>query len=187
MRHAVAAAAVALVLGGLLAVPAPAQNTPAGPLNITLPADWQARYIRYGALDRPDRRIIRQLYANPEAYFDARPGDALPQGLILVMADFPARAAPDGTLLRDIAGRLIPGPVPTRIAVQEKREGWGAAYPPDLRNGNWEYALFRGDLTRPDNATAPDSMRSCFACHIQQRPAEDFAYDFWNHVQSRTR
>lgn len=156
-----------------------------GPLNIELPADWSQRFIRFATVDKDDRRIIRHLYVNPEAYFAARPGEALPFGTVIVMADHRARTGPDGALLRDHRNRLIPEAAPFVVAVQEKRQGWGEGYSPELRNGNWEYARFNPDLTRPAGADTPQSMRACFACHIQARAAQDFAFDFWDHVQAR--
>ena len=77
MRTTVLAAAL---LGAALAASAPAQPRPytPGPQNITLPADWQARFIRYAKVDKPDRKIIRNIYINPEAFAALAPGQPLP-------------------------------------------------------------------------------------------------------------
>ena len=64
--------------------------------------------------------------------------------------------------------------------MQEKRAGWGVGYPPEKRNGDWEYARFFGDGRRNDA-----SVEACFTCHIQTRPNQDFALNFWDYVQAR--
>ena len=151
-----------------------------GPQNIELPADWQARFIRYATLDNPTRKIVRNFYVNPEAFAAAKPGAPLPDGTLIILADNKARLGADGTPLLDQQGRLIPEPGWTAIGVQEKRAGWGEGYGPDKRNGNWEYARFQGDGRRNDA-----SVEACFTCHLQTRPNQDFAFNFWDYVQAR--
>jgi len=46
-----------------------------------------------------------------------------------------------GEFVRDTNGRLIRGRL-DRVVVMEKRTGWGAEYPDELRNGEWEYSDF---------------------------------------------
>jgi hypothetical protein len=172
-------AAIAAVLG-TLAGAALAQGYTPGPHNIALPPDWEGRFIRYATVDRADRGIIRHLYANPEAVAAARPGQPLPDGTLLIMADTRARLGADGRPLLDQQGRMIPVPGWIAIAVQERRAGWGEGYPPDLRNGAWEYARFNADGSRNEGP-----VRACFTCHLQARPAQDFAFNFWDYVQAR--
>ena len=45
--------------------------------------------------------------------------------------------------------------------VMEKRAGWGTEYAEDIRNGEWEYARFRGDGSRDPQA----NIKGCFECH----------------------
>jgi hypothetical protein len=170
-------AVTGLSLGGL----ALAQSAYApGPQNISLPPDWQQRFIRYATLDNPQRKIVRNFYVNPEAFAAARPGQPLPQGTLIILADNRARLGADGSPLLDQQGRFIPEPGWVAIGVQEKRAGWGVGYPPEKRNGEWEYARFNGDGSR-NNA----SVEACFTCHIQTRAREDFAFNFWDYVQAR--
>ena len=169
---------VPAMLGGGYAL-AQRSYTP-GPANITLPADWQARFIRYAVVERVDRKQVMQMYVNPEAYAAAKPGEPLPQGTLLVMAAYRARLGPDGTPLRDQQGRMIPEATATGYNVQEKQPGWGEGYGPERRNGEWEYARFQADGSRNDG-----SVDSCFSCHLQTRPQQDFAFNFWDDVQTR--
>ncbi|HYF09431.1 MAG TPA: cytochrome P460 family protein [Acetobacteraceae bacterium] len=151
-----------------------------GPANIELPADWSTRFIRYQTVDNEQRRIVRNIYINPEAYFAARAGQPFPYGTLLILADQRARAAPDGTLLRDAAGRLIPEPAWIAINAQQKERGWGEGYPPNIRNGEWEYARFNGDGTRNN---AP--VEACFTCHLQNVPNQDFTFTTWPYFANR--
>jgi hypothetical protein len=183
MRRLVPLVLAVAALGGA-ALAQPAGYTP-GPLNIELPADWQTRFIRYATVDRPDRRIIRHIYVNPESAAAARPGQPLPDGTLLVMADTRARLDAAGNPLLDLAGRFIPEPGWIAIGVQEKRAGWGEGLPADIRNGTWEYARFNPDGTRLATATTFESVRACYACHIQARSRQDFAFTYWDYVQAR--
>ncbi|NKC34251.1 cytochrome P460 family protein [Falsiroseomonas selenitidurans] len=174
----------AAMLGLLaLAPPIAAQRRPGyttGAHNISLPADWQARFIRYATVDKADRKIIRHLFVNPEAFAAATPGAPLPHGTLIIMADARARVDATGTPLRDQQGRFIAEPGWIAIAAQEKQPGWGEGYPPEMRNGEWEYAAFTGTGERRNIA-----LGSCFNCHITARSGQDFAFNFWDYVQAR--
>jgi hemoglobin len=172
---------LSLALPGCVAGAALAQQAYApGPHNIAYPADYPALFIRYATVDKPDRKIIRHLYASPQAFAAARPGEPLPPGTILIMEDHPARLGSDQNPLLDQQGRFIAEPRITSIFVQEKRAGWGAGYPETIRNGEWEYARFN-----PDGSRHSGALESCFACHLKARPAQDFAFNFWDYVQMR--
>lgn len=151
-----------------------------GPANVVWPADYQNRFIRYATVDKPDRKIVRFLYVNPEAFAAARPGAPLPEGTVIIMEDHAARLGPDGNPLIDQQGRLIPLPAATGVFIQEKRAGWGEGYPPEIRNGNWEYARFN-----PDGSRHPGAVEGCFSCHLKTRANEDFAFNFWDFVKTR--
>jgi hypothetical protein len=52
----------------------------------------------------------------------------------------------------------------------EKRAGWGAEYPDDMRNGEWEYARFTAD-----GRTGPADTRPCLACH-KPKASQDYVF-----------
>ena len=151
-----------------------------GPHNIELPADWQARFVRYATVDKPDRKIIRHMYVNPEAYAATRAGQPAPHGTLLIMADTRARLDPQGNPLLDTAGRFIPEPGWIAIGTQQKEAGWGEGYGPDQRNGEWEYAAFDGAGQRRNIP-----LNSCFTCHLQARAGQDFNFTYWDHAAAR--
>lgn len=162
----------AAIAGAVLLAALPAQ---AGPDRVELPADYQTAYTLYIKVDRPDRKIVRFMYVNPEALAAARPGEPLPDGTTLVMEDHKARLGPDGEALRDNAGRFLAEEMVTAIFVQQTRQGWGEAYPPETRNGDWDYARYEPGATLA--LKADQKYVGCFSCH-QRRAARDYNFTF---------
>lgn len=179
MRTMLAAGAVVLVLGTVAVAQTRAPYVP-GPQNIELPVDWQTRFIRYAAVDKADRKIIRHMYVNPEAFAAIRAGQPTPRGTLLIMADTRARVDAQGNPLLDTSGRFIPEPGWIAIGAQQKEAGWGEGYGPEQRNGEWEYAAFDGAGTRRNIP-----LNSCFGCHLQARAQQDFNFTWWDYAQAR--
>ena len=75
-----------------------------------------------------------------------------------------------GEFVRDTNGRLIRGRL-DRVVVMEKRTGWGAEYPDELRNGEWEYSIFNPDGVFRTGA----NIKACFECH-KPKSSEDFIF-----------
>jgi len=57
--------------------------------------------------------------------------------------------------------------------VMEKRTGWGAEYPPERRNGEWEYQAFNADKSVNQN----EDVGRCFACH-KPKEQQNFVHTF---------
>lgn len=142
-----------------------------GHARMTLPADYATRFVIYDKVDKPERKRVRFMYINREALDAARPGQPFPNGTILIMEDHEVELDAAGNPLRDAAGRLRPTQVVSGIFVMEKREGWGALIPPESRNGDWDYAVFR-----PDRTPQVVQTQACFACHLPQAGANDFTF-----------
>jgi hypothetical protein len=168
------------LLMAILATAALAQPRPytTGPHNIEQPANWQHRFIRYTTVDKPDRKIIRNLYINPEAFAALQPGQPLPHGTLVIMADQRARLDGQGSPLLDAHGRMIPEPDFIAIAVQQTERGWGEGYGPELRNGEWEYARFNAQT----GARMEGPLNACFTCHLQNRAQQDFTFITWDYA-----
>jgi len=99
--------------------------------------------IRYAVVNRGD--IREEIYTSEAAVNAVRNDKPIPGGTVITLVDYRG-------------GRLH------RYVVMEKRSGWGADYPPELRNGEWEFEAFNADRTVNTN----DDVSRCFACHKAQ-------------------
>ena len=132
----------------------------AGPEKIPFPADW-AKFVLYNVVDRYDNKQYRELYASTQEAVDAaKAGKPLPNGTVLVLAQYKAQVDAQGNPVKDAKGRFVKGD-PIALTVMEKRAGWGTEYPDDLRNGEWEYAAFSLDGKLNTQA----NYKACFQCH----------------------
>jgi hypothetical protein len=147
----------------------------AGPEKIDFPADYRTRFKLYNEIERPDRKPpqVRFMYVNPEAAAAAQAGRPVPDGTILIMEDRRVRMDATGQPERGPDGRFIATDEVANVFVQQKRAGWGAEYPPERRNGDWEYAWFNADGSRKADA----KFDGCFSCHLN-RPDRDFNFTF---------
>ena len=155
---------------GMAAAAATAAGVHAGTEEVALPADYQTDFVRYEVVDRLDRKKARFMYMNADAWAAAEPGQPLPDGTVVIMEDHDIRLDGAGEPVLDSAGRVIPTDVVTNVFIMEKRAGWGADYPDELRNGEWEYAWFG-----PDGVRSFKPMTACFECHKAQ-DAEDYTF-----------
>jgi hypothetical protein len=149
----------------------------AGTELVAFPTGFAGEFVPYNRVDRPDRKTVRFMYANPAAVEAARPGEPIPHGTVLVMADHKARL--DGERrVTDAEGRLVPTDEVVNVFVMEKQPGWGAGYLRPRREaaplaprggggggggGGGRSARPRGrscSTVRLDSADAPCSCRS---------------------------
>ncbi len=136
-------------------------------------------HVLYTVLDQPDLKELREAYINPEAFKVLQPGQPLPYGTILSLPTFKALVDEKGELVKDPNGRLVRGRL-DRVVVMEKRPGWGAEYPEELRNGEWEYARFLGDGSRDPKA----NIKGCFECH-KPEAQRDFVFTLTELLRAR--
>ena len=81
-----------------------------------------------------------------------------------------------GNPLKDGKGRFLKGDL-IAYTVMEKRQGWGAEYPDEIRNGEWEYAAFGADGKLNDKANYKANYKACFQCH-KPHDAMDFMISY---------
>ena len=143
----------------------------AGPDNVKFPVNY-TKGVLYTTVDRPDNKQYRELYITQFAFDQVKAGKPLPSGTVITMVIYKAKLGADGQPEKDANGRFIKTSEIAGIAVMEKRMGWGAEYPPDMRNGEWEYRAFKADGTVNDKA----DLKPCFACHLQKVPNQDFVF-----------
>ncbi|MCM0019811.1 MAG: cytochrome P460 family protein, partial [Tagaea sp.] len=138
-------------------------------------------FVIYNEIERPDRNPlqIRLMYANPEAIAAARQGQPVPRGTILVMEDRAAELGADGQPVLDSRGRMKASSRILNVFVMEKREGWGAEYPPERRNGEWEYATYTPEVVKRPGV----NTQGCFQCHTARRgQGRDYTFTFMQWV-----
>jgi hypothetical protein len=144
----------------------------AGGDKVAFPAGYD-KGVLYTTLDRADTKQYRELYA-PKAAIDAvKAGKPIPSGTVLTMVNYKAKLGADGNPEKDANGRFIKTDEIAGIAVMEKRTGWGAEYPNDMRNGEWEYQAFTPTKAVNDKA----NLKGCFTCH-KPYDKQDFVFSF---------
>jgi len=152
----------------------------AGPERVKYPEKFRQDFVMFNTVDRPDLKAVRLVFINKAADAEAKAGQPLPEGSILIVEQRKAKLDDKGEPLRDAAGRLIPTDEIMTILAMEKRKGWGEAYPADKRNGDWEYNVFKPDRT-PNVAV---KMDGCFSCHLN-RADRDFTFTYFKNRQDR--
>ena len=152
--------ALAIGVGGSMVVLALVSRGSAGPEKISFPTAWKD-HVLYTVVDRYDVKQHRELYASTPAAVQAmKEGKPLPHGTVLTLVQYKAQLDAAGAPVKDAKGRFTKGDL-IAFTVMEKRQGWGSEYPAELRNGEWEYAVFSpaGVLNEKAN------YKGCFECH----------------------
>lgn len=142
----------------------------AGGDRVAFPESY-AKGVVYLTLDKPDNKQVREYFTSPAAVEAAKKGQPLPDGTVITAVQYAAQLDAQGNPAKGANGRLTKTNTILGYAVMEKRAGWGAAYPENVRNGDWEYQVFRADRTANPNA----NLSSCFDCHKPQGP-QDFVF-----------
>lgn len=169
-----------LVIFGLamVLIAATIQPTPSQPAEltrysaVTLPVDYQARFVHYATVQRPDG-TIRNLYINPESMSSLMNsgGFAPPVNTVIVIEGFYALKNADGNYVTDSAGHYVSGAPFEMIHVLEKRSNWGAGdFVDDNRVGQWNFGSFDAAGGHYD-----ENMSACFHCH-NATSRTDFLY-----------
>ena len=120
-----------------------AAHVMAGPDNIKFPEGFE-KGVLYATVDRHDIKQYRELYSTPEAVKAVREGKPIPSGTVLTLVQYGAKKDDKGNPVKDAKGRFVKGDL-IAYTVMEKRKGWGAGYPDEWRNGEWEYSAFTKD------------------------------------------
>lgn len=158
-----------VVSGAALALVLAVHAASAGPEKVQIPMTYASSYVKIATIDRYDNKTIRTVYMNPEAWAAATPGAPLPDGTTLILEGRSAKLGADGQPLLDGNGRFMPTDQIVLIATQQKRRGWGAEYPDNIRNGEWEYAVFQSNGSLNTGA----NLQPCMQCH-KPRAADDY-------------
>lgn len=160
-------AALAAALGTVVGLGLASHAVRAGGDKVAFPEDY-AKGALYATLDRYDIKQYRELYATPAAVEAVRKGQPIPSGTVLTLVQYKAQLDAQGNPLKDPTGRFMKGDL-VAYTVMEKRTGWGSEYPPEIRNGEWEYQAFGPDRKVNEKA----NLAACFQCH-KPHEGQDF-------------
>ena len=153
-----------------------------GPEKVKFPENYKDSnaFVLFNTVDRHDRKTVRLVYINKSADDAAKPGQPLPHGTVLILEERKAKLDAAGNPERDAKGRFVATDETTVYIVMEKQAGWGAEYPKEMRNGEWEYAVFGPNKQRPPNA----NVQPCFTCHLS-RESRDYTFTYFKNRQDR--
>lgn len=142
----------------------------AGPELVAFPEGYQGIFKHYATANRDDERMqVVKIFANDTALGSAKDGAPLDSGSVLTMEIYKAELDENEQPVMGDDGFFVQGDL-AAVVVMESQDGFGEEYAEDLRNGTWEYALFKGDGSRIDKDTT-----ACFECH---KPLHDADYVF---------
>jgi hypothetical protein len=140
---------------------------------IVFPTDY-AKGVMYQTIDRADLKQVRVLYANSQTAIDAaKAGKPLPDGTVLTMVQYAAQVDDQGNPVKGANGRFVRTDKIVGYTVMEKRAGWGADVPDEIRNGDWQYQAFLTDRTPNPKAV----LAACFKCH-KPLDQQDFVFSW---------
>ena len=143
----------------------------AGGDKVVFPENF-SKGVLYTTVDRADNKQYRELYSTPEAIAALKAGKPIPSGTVLTLVQYKAQLDASGNPEKDANGRFLKGEL-IGYTVMEKRDGWGAEYGDDIRNGEWEYQAFKADKSINDKAV----LKNCFTCH-KPYDKQDFVFSF---------
>jgi cytochrome c553 len=138
--------------------------------SVTFPEGYQSSYVKYHTINFPEAKIVRYYYANPAAARAAKDGKALPDGSVLFVEVYTAKAGADGKPETGADGFFVPDKLVAYTAMA-RNAGWGKDIPEMLRNGDWNYAVF----TAAKQPRPGINQAECLACH---KPLDKDNYAF---------
>ncbi len=139
----------------------------AGGDKVAFPAGYD-QGVLYATVDRHDIKQYRELWSTKAAVDAVKAGRPIPSGTVLTLVQYKAKADDKGAPAKDASGRFQKGEL-VAYTVMEKRSGWGSEYGDDIRNGEWEYQVFKPDRSVNDKA----NLKGCFQCH-KPHAGQDF-------------
>jgi cytochrome c553 len=127
---------------------------------LSFPANYATDYTLYTTINFPDRKEVRYYYANPVALAAARQGAPLPDGSVLFVEVFKAKLDPNKEPVKGDDGFFVKDQLAFFTAM-EMQPGWGSEFPELIRNGDWNYAVFKADKSLRDGV----NQAKCLVCH----------------------
>jgi len=131
--------------------------------HMVFPKDFPRGFVLYLTTNNSEKRIVSRLYINTLGLRAARANQPLPDGSVIIEANYAVKLGADQRPVVETDGSWAV----TRLGwynAREARAGWGSDIPALLRNGNWNYSVFLPDGTPRSQI----NQAQCFACHKPQ-------------------
>ena len=138
----------------------------------TFPDNFE-KGVEYLSVDKPSKQV-HVFYASREAIEAAKAGKPMPEGTVFTGVHYNAKLDADGNPVKGPDGRFIRADL-RQYAVMRKEKGWGADYPAEKRNGEWEYRIFTAEHQWNDKVQAG----VCLDCHLP-KANQDFVMSYEN-------
>ena len=166
---------IANVAAYFASLPGPASGTKSEFLphiaksRVVFPEDYQKTFVKYHTINFPGTKQVRHYYANPAALQAARAGKPLPNGSYLFAEVYSAKLDANKNPVKGADGNFEADKLIGYTAMQ-RDAGWGADFPAELRNEEWNYAAYT-----VDKKARPVNQAECLACH---KPLDKVSYTF---------
>jgi cytochrome c553 len=138
--------------------------------HLTFPDDYKSSFVRYHTINFPATGQVRHYYANKAAVQAAQQGKPLPDGSYLLAEVYSAKKGADGKPETGRDGFFVPEKLLLYTAMATGA-GWGDGFPKELRNGNWNYAIFTLEKQHRPGV----NQAECLGCH---KPLDNVSYVF---------
>jgi cytochrome c553 len=137
---------------------------------VAFPQDYKRSFVKYHTINFPATKQVRRYFANKPALQAAKAGKDLPDGAELFVEVYAAKLDADKKPVTGPDGFYVPEKLIFYTAMA-RGAGWGRDIPDQLRNSDWNYAVFTTEgKQRPGVNQAP-----CLACH---KPLDNVSYTF---------
>jgi len=138
--------------------------------HVTLPADYPAGFRRYQTQNLEASKQVKVSYANEAAIAAATAGKRLPDGAMIVVQTHAAKLDADKKPMTGSDGFFIAEKI-MGYATMARDTGWGKDIPEQIRNENWNYAVFSAEKEMRTTV----NQAECLTCHV---PAAKDSYVF---------
>ena len=142
------------------------------------PKDFPKGYTQYLSSNNEEQKVVSKTYINAVGLAAAKAGKQLPDGTIIVVANYSAKLGADGKPVAEKDGSWAVDKAKSFTGM-EARAGWGKDIPELLRNANWNYAVFTADKA----PRAEVNQAVCLACH-KPKAGESFIFS-WKELKEK--
>jgi len=156
----------------------PATNAAIKKSHMGFPRDFPKGFTQYLTSNNAEQNVVSKTYVNAVGLQAAKAGKPLPDGSMIIVANYAAKLGADKKPVVEKDGSWAVDQIKSYTGM-EARAGWGKDIPELLRNANWNYAVFTAD--KAPRAEANQAV--CLACHT---PKKDESFIFsWKELREK--